>query len=206
VKIVGEGSAPNHPVVRGIGWSVDTRLSEAYVPADHMATQELEAAVGPKQAKPPQPRPDLRATLVIALLLVALAGAGVVLLMRSATPSAPRPRPRPPVVAHKAVAPIIVHITYRTADRVVGYFEETLTISNRTGAELRGWTVSFSVPGTKVHNIWGAALRRTGPAPIITGTTTIPAGGSVEVRFGATGAPTAPRSCTLDGRPCTFGD
>jgi Cellulose binding domain len=149
----------------------------------------------------------VRNAVLTAVLLVALGVIGGVMVMLSSTPARPRPAHRAPVAVHKVVAPapIAVHIGYRTADRSFGYYEEVLTIRNRTGAALHGWTVSFDVPGADVHSVWGAALRRTGPAPVIAGTTTIPAGGSAEVRFGATGAPATPRACTLNGRPCTFG-
>jgi hypothetical protein len=96
-------------------------------------------------------------------------------------------------------------VSYRTTQREPGYFEGVLTLTNPTGAPLNGWQMSFGYPGADVKNIWGGVLVQGGANPVIKGDPAagpIPAGGTVQVRFGAAGRPSAPRGCTLNGKPC----
>jgi hypothetical protein len=96
-------------------------------------------------------------------------------------------------------------VSYETTERTPGYFEGVLTLTNRTGAPLNGWQVSFIYPGAYIKNIWGGVLVRSGTNAVIrgaSGAARVPVGGMVQVRFGAAGTPTAPRGCTLNGGPC----
>jgi hypothetical protein len=96
-------------------------------------------------------------------------------------------------------------VSYSTTQREQGYFEGVLMLTNRTGAPLTGWQMSFSYPGANVKNIWGGVLVQGGANPIIKGDPAagpIPVGGTVQVRFGAAGTPSAPQGCTLNSTPC----
>ncbi|HEX6469027.1 MAG TPA: cellulose binding domain-containing protein [Streptosporangiaceae bacterium] len=96
-------------------------------------------------------------------------------------------------------------VSYVTTLREPGYFEGLLTLTNRTGAALAGWQVSLAYPGAYVKSVWGGVLVRAGADAVIRGTgaaASIPPGGTVQVRFGAAGSPSAPRGCTLNGGPC----
>jgi cellulose binding protein with CBM2 domain len=96
-------------------------------------------------------------------------------------------------------------VSYATAQREPGYFEGLLTLTNRTGAPLNGWQVSFTYPGAAIKSVWGGVLVRAGSTATIRGTAaaaSIPVGGTVQVRFGAAGTPSAPRGCTLNGGTC----
>jgi hypothetical protein len=96
-------------------------------------------------------------------------------------------------------------VSYVTTQRESGYFEGVLTLTNRTGAPLNGWQVSFTYPGAYIKSVWGGVLVHAGSAATIRGTAaaaSIPAGATVQVRFGAAGTPSAPVGCTLNGGPC----
>ncbi|HEU5158253.1 MAG TPA: cellulose binding domain-containing protein [Streptosporangiaceae bacterium] len=96
-------------------------------------------------------------------------------------------------------------VSYATTTREQGYFEGVLTLTNRTGAPLGAWQVSFTYPGAYVKSVWGGVLVRAGSTATISGTAgagSIPVGGTVRVKFGAAGTPSAPRGCTLNGGPC----
>jgi hypothetical protein len=96
-------------------------------------------------------------------------------------------------------------VSYVTTLRETGYFEGLLTLTNRTGAPLAGWRVSLAYPGAYVKTVWGGVLVRAGSDAVIRGAgaaASIPPGGTVQVRFGAAGVPSAPRGCTLNGGPC----
>ena len=96
-------------------------------------------------------------------------------------------------------------VSYVTAQREPGYFEGVLTLTNRTGAPLNSWQVSFTYPGAYIKSVWGGVLVHAGGTATIRGTAaagSIPVGATVQVRFGAAGTPSAPLGCTLNGGPC----
>ena len=96
-------------------------------------------------------------------------------------------------------------VSYTTAQREQGYFEGLLTLTNSTGAPLSGWQVTFTYPGAYIKTVWGGVLVHAGSTATIRGAApaaSIPVGGTVQVRFGASGSPSAPRGCTLNGGPC----
>lgn len=98
-------------------------------------------------------------------------------------------------------------LRYQTVQQEQGYFEGILTITNQTGAPMNTWELSFTYPGANVKNIWEAVLVRTGGYPVIRSgqnAEVIPPGGSLQVRFGAAGIPSAPQNCLLNGRACHF--
>jgi hypothetical protein len=126
-------------------------------------------------------------------------------------PSAPEPGAMTPQPTGVPAAPRQVPggpaVRYQTVQQDPGYFEGTVTFTNQTGAPMHAWELSFTYPGANVKNIWDAVLVRGGDHPVIRSTQTadaIPPGGSLEVRFGAEGSPSAPGDCLLGGRPCSF--
>ncbi|GAA4151242.1 hypothetical protein GCM10022416_48260 [Actinomadura keratinilytica] len=98
-------------------------------------------------------------------------------------------------------------ITYQVVQQDPGYFEGEFTVTNRTGAPLTDWRITFEVPGANVKNIWGGRLVRGGSAVEIRnieGARPIPVGATWEVRFGAEGTPADLRNCRVNGAPCGF--
>lgn len=95
-------------------------------------------------------------------------------------------------------------ISYQIVQQSQGYFEGQFIVTNPGTAPLTGWKITFDTPRADVHAIWGAALVHGGTHVEIDGTVSIPPGGSLAVRFGATGLPARPQGCQLSGRPCGF--
>ncbi|MGI8331145.1 cellulose binding domain-containing protein [Actinomadura scrupuli] len=96
---------------------------------------------------------------------------------------------------------------YRTVQRELGYFEGTVTVTNRTAAPLSTWELSFSYPGAQVRTVWGAVLVQAGSQVIIRNDPAagpIPPGGTYTVRFGAGGVPSMPAGCRFGGSDCGF--
>lgn len=99
------------------------------------------------------------------------------------------------------------NVTYQLMQRDEGYFEGTFAITNPGSEPMPSWTLTFSVKGANVRNVWGGRLVRGGETAIIgnaPGAAAIPPGGSIEVRFGADGAPSDPATCEVNGRSCGF--
>jgi hypothetical protein len=104
-------------------------------------------------------------------------------------------------------APNGLAMPYRTVQRDQGYFEGTVTVTNRTSAPLSTWELSFSYLGAQVRTVWGGVLVQAGSQVIIRNdprTGPIPPGGTFAVKFGAGGAPSMPQSCRFGGRECGF--
>ncbi|GAA3197336.1 cellulose binding domain-containing protein [Actinocorallia longicatena] len=96
-------------------------------------------------------------------------------------------------------------IRYETSEVAPGYYEGSFTLTNNSGTALNAWTITFSVPGSVIDNVWGGTLTRTGSDVVITqdGTTApIAPGESVTVRFGGAGTPATPGACRLNDQPC----
>jgi hypothetical protein len=96
-------------------------------------------------------------------------------------------------------------VSYATVQREQGYVEGMLTLVNRTGAPMTRWELRFSYPGGSVKSIWGGVLAQGGPQPVFRNAPNaapIPAGGTVQVRFGVAGKPSVPQNCSMNGRPC----
>ncbi|MBD2898345.1 hypothetical protein amrb99_73150 [Actinomadura sp. RB99] len=98
-------------------------------------------------------------------------------------------------------------ITYRLVQQDDGYYEGRFVITNRTGRPMRTWRVSFDAPGADVRSVWDARLVQGGAHPVIEnadGADPIPPGGTLDVQFGASGVPAAPRACLFNGAACGF--
>ncbi|QFG25308.1 cellulose binding domain-containing protein [Actinomadura sp. WMMB 499] len=98
-----------------------------------------------------------------------------------------------------------VGVTYEVGQRDSGYYEGTFVLTNRTGAPMTSWRLSFVVPGGDVRNVWGGRLVQGGERVVIenaAGAAAVPPGGTVTVRFGAAGVPAAPAECVLNGAGC----
>ncbi|MFI6520215.1 cellulose binding domain-containing protein [Spirillospora sp. NPDC050679] len=98
-------------------------------------------------------------------------------------------------------------ISYQLVQRDPGYFEGRLVITNRGAEPMKGWRLTFEVPGGHVRNIWGGELVRRGSKVEIRsldGAAPIEPGGTWEVQYGAAGSAADPKGCRLDGRPCGF--
>ena len=97
---------------------------------------------------------------------------------------------------------------YRVISQDQGYFEETVTVVNRTGRPWTTWQLSFTVPGANVRDIWGGVLAQRGTDPIVRNApaqAVVQPGDSFEITFGASGDTVmAPQNCTFNGSPCTF--
>ncbi|GAA2144660.1 hypothetical protein GCM10009727_44580 [Actinomadura napierensis] len=98
-------------------------------------------------------------------------------------------------------------ITFQVVQRDEGYHEGRLVITNRTRRPMDAWRVSFDAPGADVRNVWEGRLVRAGSHPVIEsaeGADPIPPGGTLDVQYGASGTPTTPGHCLLNGAACGF--
>lgn len=153
-------------------------------------------------------------TLVAAVLVMAVA-LGAVSLFSGGGSGGEEDVPRTPgktrVPASGRPAPGSVatgsSITYRLVQQDDGYYEGRFVITNRTGRPMRTWRVSFDAPGADVRSVWDARLVQGGAHPVIEnadGADPIPPGGTMDVQFGASGVPAAPRACLFNGAACGF--
>lgn len=113
----------------------------------------------------------------------------------------------PPVKKQAQAAGPPVRVKYQTVERDVGYFEGTVRVVNKGKQPMTTWTISFSYPGADIRNTWEATIRQKGQNVVITNAATarpLPAGASIDVRFGGSGAPSMPQNCRLNDQPCTF--
>lgn len=125
---------------------------------------------------------------------------------KTRVPGSGRPSPGAPAPSRGAGA-TGGGITYRLVQQDDGYYEGRFIITNRTGRPMATWRVSFDAPGADVRSVWDARLVRGGSHPVIEnadGADPIPPGGSMDVQFGASGAPAVPRACLFNGAACGF--
>ncbi|MFB4304189.1 cellulose binding domain-containing protein [Actinomadura sp. NTSP31] len=124
----------------------------------------------------------------------------------SGRPSPSRPARRGPAPAEVPVGTVVTGdgITFQVVQRDEGYYEGRLVIANRTRRPMNAWRVSFDAPGADVRNVWEGRLVRGGSHPIIEGAGPIPPGGTLDVQYGASGVPTTPGRCLLNGAACGF--
>jgi Cellulose binding domain len=109
--------------------------------------------------------------------------------------------------ASGGVPPNGLAMPYRTVQQEQGYFEGTVTVTNRTSAPLSSWELSFTYSGAQVRSVWGGVLAQAGSQVIIRNdptTGSIPPGGTYVVKFGAGGVPSMPSGCRFGGRECGF--
>ncbi|MEV6850371.1 cellulose binding domain-containing protein, partial [Actinoplanes sp. NPDC051411] len=103
--------------------------------------------------------------------------------------------------------------TYKTASATAGLlgYQMTVTVANQGTGSKTGWvlTVTLPRPTLLVSGVQGAKATQNGSVwtfvPDAT-TSTVAAGGSVQVVFGVHGATlidAAPQDCRIDGNPCS---
>jgi hypothetical protein len=122
-------------------------------------------------------------------------------------------------VASSAGAPIITEntsvpltATYKTASATAGLlgYQMTVTVANPAAAAKTGWTLTVTLPRPTllVSGTKGATASQNGSVWTFTPdstTSSVPAGGSVQVVFGVHGATlidAAPKDCRIDGNAC----
>ncbi|WP_103936349.1 cellulose binding domain-containing protein [Thermomonospora echinospora] len=115
------------------------------------------------------------------------------------------PSPAPP--PREPIGPVVEGdgLTYQLVQRDPGYYEGLLIITNRGNRPMKEWKLTFRTHGANVKNVWGGELVRGGERVEIRnldGAPAIPPGATWEVRFGAEGAPAAPKGCRLNDRGC----
>ncbi|MBE1534673.1 cellulose binding domain-containing protein [Actinomadura algeriensis] len=96
-------------------------------------------------------------------------------------------------------------VTYEVVQRDSGYYEGSFTLTNRTGAPMTSWRLTFRAPGADVGSAWGGRLVQGGERVVIEnspGAAAVPPGGTVTVTFGAAGTPAPPAECVLNGAGC----
>ncbi|MFE2585790.1 cellulase family glycosylhydrolase [Streptomyces sp. NPDC059378] len=104
----------------------------------------------------------------------------------------------------------ICSVAYRIVGEWPGGFQGGITVRNTGTAALNGWKLAFAfADGQTVSNMWGGTATQSGAAVSVAPasyTSTIPAGGSVDVGFiGTKGTTnTAPTAFTLNGSVCTL--
>jgi hypothetical protein len=102
--------------------------------------------------------------------------------------------------------------TYKTASATAGLlgYQMTVTVADPGAAAKTGWVLSVTLPRPTlmVSGVKGATATQNGSVWTFTPdstTSTVPAGGSVQVVFGVHGATlidAAPQACSIDGNPC----
>ncbi|MFB7334855.1 cellulase family glycosylhydrolase [Streptomyces adustus] len=104
----------------------------------------------------------------------------------------------------------ICSVAYRTVGEWPGGFQGGITLRNTGTAAINGWKLVFAfADGQTVSNMWGGTAAQSGGTVSVAPasyTSTVPAGGSVDVGFiGTKGATnTAPTAFTLNGSACTL--
>ncbi|GIG86897.1 cellulose binding domain-containing protein [Plantactinospora endophytica] len=97
-------------------------------------------------------------------------------------------------------------ISYAVTDSWSGGFAASVTVHN-SGPAISGWSLRWSFPGNQVvQGRWHGQFQQSGPAVLVTNeahNATIPAGGSVNLGFTASGSPVTPVPFTLNGAPCS---
>ncbi|MFF6995314.1 cellulase family glycosylhydrolase [Streptomyces sp. NPDC008313] len=102
-------------------------------------------------------------------------------------------------------------VTYRIVNEWPGGFQGDIVIRNTGTSAVSGWKLGFAfADGQTVSTMWGGTATQSGGTVSVSPasyTSTIPAGGSVDVGFtgGKKSANTAPAAFTLDGAACATG-
>lgn len=96
-------------------------------------------------------------------------------------------------------------ISYVITDSWGTGFSASVTVQN-SGPAITGWSLGWSFPGNQVvQGHWHGQFQQTGSSVVVTNeahNVSIPAGGSVNIGFTASGAPTTPAPFTLNGTTC----
>jgi hypothetical protein len=95
-------------------------------------------------------------------------------------------------------------IRYRTVRSRLGGFTGLITM---TGQAVRsGWHLTFRYPGARVESVAGLPWTVDGAAVTVAGPPTSPGHGAarVRIRFRASGTPSRPTGCTINGTACSI--
>lgn len=97
-------------------------------------------------------------------------------------------------------------VSYVITDSWGTGFNASVTVQN-SGPAVTGWSLAWSFPGNQViQGHWHGQFQQTASSVVVTNdahNATIPAGGSVNIGFTASGAPTTPAPFTLNGTTCS---
>jgi cellulose binding protein with CBM2 domain len=125
-------------------------------------------------------------------------------------PAASAGAPGSPIITENTSVPLTA--TYRTASATAGLlgYQMTVTVANPAAAARTGWTLTVTLPRPTllVSGVKGATASQNGSVWTFTPdstTSTVPAGGSVQVVFGVHGATlidAGPQDCRIDGNAC----
>jgi hypothetical protein len=98
-----------------------------------------------------------------------------------------------------------VTVALRTVSTWQAGFEGQATITNRSGAPVKGWTLILRYPQTKIVSAWDVKIIRTGETLVADNPAEHPSiapGKSVKVSFTANGAGARPSTCSFNGTAC----
>ncbi|KUL25504.1 cellulose binding domain-containing protein [Actinoplanes awajinensis] len=166
----------------------------------------------PRSADPAWPQPVLPSSATVTTTATSAAPA-------SATPSAssgpvrvvPGTSPSAGSVPVTGSTPVPLTAAYQTSGGLLGAYRMTVTVANPGTTAANGWTLTVTLPRAtlRVGSVTGATAAQDGSTWTFvpdTGTSPVPAGGSVAVAFtvsGATLIDAAPQGCSIDGTACT---
>ncbi|GAA3723398.1 hypothetical protein GCM10022225_00320 [Plantactinospora mayteni] len=110
------------------------------------------------------------------------------------------------IVPVTGTASTTCRVSYAVTDSWSGGFAASVTVHN-SGPAVTGWSLGWSFPGDQVvQGHWHGQFQQSGAAVVVTNeahNATIPAGGSVNLGFTASGTPVTPAPFTLNGAPCS---
>jgi hypothetical protein len=98
-----------------------------------------------------------------------------------------------------------VTVALRTVSTWRAGFQGQATITNRSGAPVKGWTLILRYPRTKIVSAWDVKIIRKGETLVADNPAEHPSiapGKSVKVSFTANGAGARPITCSFNGRAC----
>jgi cellulase/cellobiase CelA1 len=97
-------------------------------------------------------------------------------------------------------------VSYVVTDSWSGGFAASVTVQN-SGSAVNGWSLGWSFPGGQVvQGHWHGQFQQTGAKVTVTNAAhnaLIPAGGSINLGFTASGSPATPTPFTLNGAACS---
>ncbi|MFC6017027.1 cellulose binding domain-containing protein [Plantactinospora solaniradicis] len=110
------------------------------------------------------------------------------------------------IVPVTGTASATCRVSYVVTDSWSGGFAASVTVQN-SGPAVSGWSLGWSFPGGQViQGHWHGQFQQTGAKVTVTNeahNAMIPAGGSVNLGFTASGSPATPTPFTLNGAACS---
>ncbi len=113
--------------------------------------------------------------------------------------------PRVGTRASRGTGRSVVSVAFRKVEALTSGFQGQVTITNRGRTAVRGWTLMFRYPGTKIISIRDARVVRKGVTMIARNPADQPSiqpGRAVILRFTAVGAGTLTSACSFNGAAC----